>query len=94
MDVKEAVKRAKAYVADIFAEESLSNLGLEEVEYEDASGTWNITIGFSRPWNNNRNPLGSFSILGGEADLRRSYKVVRIRGSDSQVLSLEERQLA
>ena len=34
MDVKEAVNTAKAYVAELFANEGLSNLGLEEVEFD------------------------------------------------------------
>ena len=50
MDVKDAVNAAKTYVAQLFADEGLSNLGLEEVEFDDGSGAWRVTVGFSRPW--------------------------------------------
>ena len=50
MDVKEAVRTAKEYLAELFAEETITDVGLEEVVFDDASNEWNITIGFSRPW--------------------------------------------
>ena len=36
MDVKEAVTLAKNHITDLFAAEGIINLGLEEVEYDDA----------------------------------------------------------
>ena len=50
MDVKQAVQIAKQYVSELFEGEPITNVGLEEVVYEDESDTWKITIGFSRPW--------------------------------------------
>ena len=32
MDVKEAAKLAKEYVADLFADEGIANVGLEEIQ--------------------------------------------------------------
>jgi uncharacterized protein YdeI (YjbR/CyaY-like superfamily) len=49
MDVKEAIEKAKQYVKDIYAEEQITHLGLEEVERSAKSGTWAITLAFSRP---------------------------------------------
>jgi len=57
MDVKEAVKRAKQYVAELYEEEGLVNLGLEEIEFDEKAGLWRVTLGFSRPWNTLRNAL-------------------------------------
>ena len=48
MDVKEAAKLAKDYVADLFRDEGISNVGLEEIELHGQ--TWEVTVGFSRPW--------------------------------------------
>ena len=56
MDVKEAVKRAKAFISDLFADEDIRDLGLEEVEYDEASREWRVTIGFTRPWDRVENP--------------------------------------
>ena len=50
MDVKEAVQAAKKHVAEIFADESIANVGLEEVEFNEIEQVWAITIGFSRFW--------------------------------------------
>jgi uncharacterized protein YdeI (YjbR/CyaY-like superfamily) len=90
MDVKDAVKRAKSYVAELFAEEGLTNLGLEEIEHDDQAGTWNVTLGFSRPWNTARNAL---TALTGDAAARRTYRIVRVRDTDGEVLSVKRRDV-
>jgi hypothetical protein len=75
MDVKEVVKLAKEYVVDLFAEENITNLGLEEVDFYDNDQEWTVTLGFSRPWDEPRNTLASLA----QSNLpRRSYKIVRI----------------
>jgi len=38
MDVKEAVALAKKYVGEVFAGEPMSDVGLEEVEFDDGKG--------------------------------------------------------
>lgn len=86
MELKEAVKQAKDYVADLFADEGISNLGLEEVEYDDQYGQWLITIGFSRPWNE---PKGIVSVLSPTPTMVRSLKTVRIKNSTRQIVSLK-----
>ena len=88
MNVKEAVRAAKSYVADVFGEEGLTNLGLEEVERDEGAGAWRVTVGFSRPWNSVRNPLTAIT---GDAAPRRTYKVVSIR-DDGEVLSVKRRE--
>ena len=50
MDVKAAVALAKNHITDLFAQEGLTNLGLEEVEYDEVREQWRITVGFSRSW--------------------------------------------
>ena len=56
MDVKEAVRTAKNYVAELFTDETIGDVGLEEVVFNDTSNNWEITIGFSQtvaerlPW--------------------------------------------
>ena len=49
MDVKEAVRIAKEYLGDLFEAEQITNVGLEEVVFEDASNSWKVTLGFFRP---------------------------------------------
>ena len=50
MDVREAAQTARDYLVDLFAGEQITDVGLEEVEFDDLSNDWMITIGFSRPW--------------------------------------------
>lgn len=88
MDAKDAVAVAKTAVTELFAPEGMANLGLEEVEYDDAREQWRITVGFSRPWDQ----PGTFeaaAILG----RRRTYKVVII-DKDGKALSVKNRETA
>ena len=87
MDVKQAVDLAKTHVADLFAKEGLVNLGLEEVEYDDARDLWRITVGFSRSWDQ----TGSVASL--LAPATRTYKVVTI-GNEGKVISVKNRETA
>ncbi len=50
MDVKEAISLARDYVKEVFTEEQISAVGLEEVEFDESSDNWHVTIGFTRPW--------------------------------------------
>jgi hypothetical protein len=86
MDVKEAARTALDYVADLFEQENIMDLGLEEVE-QDQTGAWRVTVGFSRPWDY---PKGNLAVLGG-GQRARSYKVVRI--VDDKVLSVKNREV-
>lgn len=87
MDVRQAVDQAKRYVVELFTNEGITNLGLEEVEFDD--GVWNVTVGFSRPWDT---PSG-FAALAQAQLQRRSYKIVRIDDGSAHVLSVKNREL-
>lgn len=107
MDVKEAARTARAHIADLFADENVQHVGLEEVEFDDVADVWNITIGFSRPWELSKDPpkdsAPSIPILFPELNHlnpppppppQRSYKIVRVRDSDGHVISVTHRALA
>jgi hypothetical protein len=81
MDAKSAVELAKNHIADLFAQEGLFNLSLEEVDYDDAREQWRITVGFSRSWDNQ------------VFNARRTYKIVTI-DKDGNVLSVKNRETA
>ncbi len=89
MDVKQAVNVAREYLADLFSEEGLMDVGLEEVVFNDAAQEWRITMGFSRPWDRK-------TILAAINDARptRSYKVLRIDDETGVVSSITDRLLA
>ncbi len=90
MDVREAAQVAKEYLIDLFDGEGITNVGLEEVEFDENSFDWRITVGFSRPWDQ-KNPLTAAL---GEGRPARSYKVLRINDEDGRVISVKERVFA
>jgi hypothetical protein len=62
MDVKTAISTAKHYVQDVYADENVTDLGLEEVQYDDGLGQWKEVL----------------ESLGGVSALKRSYKVITV----------------
>ncbi len=92
MDVKEAALMAKDYLANVFAEEEITHIGLEEVDFDQESKTWKVTVGFFRPWDQPGNAfetsLGGLPVQG-----RRSFKVVRIKDRDGHIQSITDRVL-
>lgn len=92
MQIQEAVTAAKKYVSEIFAEERIMQLTLEEVEFDEATGIWNITVGFSWPWDAPQNALAL--ITRDLSQWRRRYKVVRIADATGQLLSIKNREPA
>ena len=89
MDVKEAVRTAKAYLVDLFEDEQITNVGLEEVLFDEETAVWRITIGFSRSWDL-KGPL-SVTMAGASPD--RSYKMLSISDATGKVESLRDRVL-
>lgn len=89
MDVKEAVKMAMEQFMDIFQSEPIENVALEEVVFNSEDNVWEVTIGFSRPWDYPKNN----SLV---ANLRterpiRSYKVITIDDESGIVKSIKIR---
>ena len=96
MNVQDAVRLAKDYVTDVFIEEQITNVGLEEVEFNESRNCWEITIGFSRPWD-----YQTRSLFEQEEDpfkmqrrpRTRSFKVVNIDAGKAKVLSIKNRDV-
>ena len=86
MDAKEAAQAAKNYVLELFGDEGIANIGLEEIEM-DRSNCWKITIGFNRTWDRTIS-----SVLGRDDD--RSYKVIQVSNKNGRILSVRDRILA
>ena len=87
MDVKRAIELAKGYIQEIFREDDISEGAREEVEFDDATSYWRITIGFSRPWEQRQGLIarGLHS---------RTYKTVGIDDGTGKVRSVKNREIA
>mgnify|MGYP001574599724 CR=1 FL=1 len=92
MNVKEAVELAKRHIVDIYAAENVTNVGLEEVDFDEAKGIWYVTIGFSRPWDEPRNALAALAAQG--AYTKRVFKTLRVADNGGQILSIKNRDTA
>jgi hypothetical protein len=94
MEVKEAVRTALNYVREVFVDEKLSNLGLEEVEYVPDRSEWLVTVGFSRPWDYPKKETafqGVLSFTNQERPPERDYKVVHVDDTNGQVWAIKNR---
>ena len=86
MNAREAKEAARDYIIDLFADEEVMHIGLEEVVYHRQAQEWRITYGFVRAWDK-RGELGIK--MGMPAP--RSYKVVSIDDNTGEVISLKDR---
>jgi hypothetical protein len=89
MDVKEAVATAKKYVEELFGDEGITNVGLEEVVFDEANNNWNITIGFNRPWDA---PMNVFGAIAQATRPSRSFKIVEINDNKEVPVSVRNRE--
>ncbi len=92
MDVKEAVSTAIKHIADVYSEEGISHIGLEEVEYDEINSQWNVTVGFARKWDFPTPVL--IPVLPSPRPNQRTYKIVVIRDRDKKVTAMKIRDLA
>lgn len=86
LDTQKAVRLAKQWLATQLSEEGVANIGLEEVRFVDDS--WEITLGFSRPWDSSVLP---FATLGAK---HRTYKIIKVRDSDESIVEMRNREAA
>lgn len=91
MDVKQAVRLAKASVQDFFGDQVLSDPVLEELEYDEAGRAWNITLGFFRIADAPRSPAAQ--VLAQIGGARRAFKVFKVSEATGSVISVKDREL-
>lgn len=89
LSVKSVVQKAISHAGELFANEGISNLGLEEVDYDSENRVWIVTVGFSRSWDS---PLGALSTVirqNSGIGPNRSFKIIRISDADGEILSVK-----
>ena len=91
MDIKEAVKLAATHIGQLFESDGITNVGLEEVEYDEFASEWIVTVGFSRPWDYPKVGVIGASLNPGVP--KRSYKVVRIKNTSGDIASVKNRDV-
>jgi hypothetical protein len=91
MDVKEAVAKAKTYLSEVFENESVAEVRLEEVQYDETEGAWLVTLGLMRP--SYTRGQGAMAALMSPASFKRTYKVVRIPDGGQEKPSIKIREI-
>ncbi|MCJ2138178.1 hypothetical protein MKK69_29710 [Methylobacterium sp. J-026] len=86
ISLNDAVARARTWLLATMSDENITNLGLEEVEH--CPGYWNITLGFSRPWDEARNAV---TVLSGAVIMRRTYKVITVDEVTGEIIAMRNR---
>ena len=89
MKALEAVRTAKKLIRDLYADEPIKDVGLEELELcKDGPGVWKVTIGF------HRGQLTQGPLAGLNPAYRRIYKKLLISNSDGKFISLKNRDVS
>ena len=88
MDVNAAKKIAREYLLDLFDDEDITGVGIEEIVRDHEADQWRITFGFARPPEQTPN----ISTLWG-LTTTRSYKVVHVNAGDGVVTAVTDRFL-
>ncbi len=87
MDVNQAVRKAKDYVGELYADEGISRIGLEEIRFD--GGAWDVTIGFVRSFDDQ--PAGQLAAALRNDPRRRIYKIVRINPVTHEIVAMAHR---
>ena len=88
IDVKQAVKIAVNYVADILGPENVEDPRIEEVELSDSGDKWSITVGYFPPSSLGR--LAWSPLLPRPKD-EREYKQVQIENGWNRKVDEDEK---
>jgi hypothetical protein len=78
VDVKEAVQRALAFLRDLYPDEALPSLRLEEVELSEDERYWLVTYGFTGAEQEVERDALWGSHGGSTTRQRRDYKLIRV----------------
>jgi len=86
LTLKDAVKHAKDFIADLYRDDQVTDLMLEEIRLSSDKREWQVTIGFTPPWMHR----GVGAVLDPHP-ARRTYKMVNVDAETGEVRDLRMR---
>lgn len=105
LNMQEAVKKAKFYAKELYADEDIKDLSLEEIDFDDQHDNWKVTLGY----NTERHKIESnaryrtnlamdyFANLntekGERLEMIREYKIFEINAHDGKLIKMMIRPL-
>jgi hypothetical protein len=87
--VKDALGAAQAFVRDLYPEEELRHLRLEEVDLSSDERVWNITLSWVEKSISKPSVLGIYGGGGDIQKLPRVYKVFEVDAESGTVRSMK-----
>ena len=93
MIATEAVQAAKDHILELFEDEKIARVGLEELEFRAEDAVWAVTIGFDRLWQSDSPVQLGNVLLPPPSKTDRTYKTVCLR-DDGTVISLKHRDVS
>lgn len=102
IEITEAVKSAKTYLSEIYKDEQIQGLLLEETELSEDSNYWLITFSFYVKSKRPNDPFESFNSISGSivgskqrriGDFEQQYKIFKINSTDGKCISMKIRNL-
>lgn len=89
MERIEAVRLAKQVIKEVFADEKIGQIGLEEINFDADQDEWRVTIGFAHRAAKRQGFPAEYQ----PNWTKRSYKVVHLKDEDGQFVGLRDRFL-
>ncbi len=89
LGVKEAVKAARVYFDDIYRDEQLEGVLLEEVELSDNEHIWHVTFGYDT----DRPTASGAGLSFTRPGFVREYKTIDINAEDGSLLAVKIRKV-
>lgn len=93
--IKEAVKKAREYAAELYEGEAIKNLLLEEAVFDESEKNWLITLGYDSSRVKREVPSGLASTLTSmsKEETLREYKTFSIHGESGELVSMKLRKI-
>lgn len=91
IDMKTAVRAARQFAVDLYESEPLPNLALEEIDFNESSHQWQVTLGFDSPHKIKRKTNGPSLFPTIEEESQREYKQFNIDAEDGHLVSMTMR---
>lgn len=105
LTMKEAVIQAKSYAKELFEDEGIQDLSLEEIDFDNHSKKWKVTLGYNTERHKIERSAGlrpvlatnALGILGSNrersVEMVREYKVFEINAQNGNLIKMMIRPL-
>ncbi len=92
ISVKTAVSNAMQFIRELYADNQIKGVLLEEIEFSEPANQWLITIGFTiNKTRENSSALADLILP--EREIARKYKIVYIDAQSGKPISMKIREI-